>query len=100
MGYIVLYLGICLIGYFLGARLKKKDIKIGWTGKVQTVMLVVLLFTMGTRLGANKEVIQSLGSIGLTSFILTILVFIGSVGAVYITRKLLKIDSKGVRVDD
>ncbi|MEG2283874.1 MAG: LysO family transporter, partial [Bacilli bacterium] len=88
------------IGYLLGTRLKKKNIKIGWTGKVQTAMLIVLLFTMGARLGANKEVIQSLGSIGVTSFILTILIFIGSVGAVYITRKLLKINSKGVRTDD
>ncbi|MEG0291973.1 MAG: LysO family transporter [Anaerovoracaceae bacterium] len=100
MKLLALYIGICFIGCLFGSYLKKKDLKINWTGKVQTVMLIVLLFTMGCRLGDNKQVIESLGSIGITAFILTILILIGSVSAIIIARKLLGINRKGVREND
>lgn len=100
MGLLALYIGICLVGCAVGVFLKKKDIKINWTGRVQTAMLILLLFTMGCRLGDNKQVISSLGSIGITSFVLTILIMIGSVGAVFIARKLMGINKEGVRSND
>ena len=100
MGLLVLYLGITLVGYLVGSKLRKSEKNFSWTGKVQLVAIMLLVFMMGSRIGANEEVVASLGTIGLTALILTIFIFIGSVAAVFFARKLMKIDRKGVKIDD
>ena len=100
MGLITLYLGITFVGYFVGSKLRKKDIKWTWTSKVQLVCITLLVFTMGSRIGADEKVMGSLDTIGLTAIILTVFVMVGSVLAVFIARKLMKIDKEGVKIDD
>lgn len=95
MGLIVLYLSICLIGVFVGKHLKQKDKHIPGNEKVQLGMLMILLFTMGVRLGANKEVVSALGSIGYISLAITLFILTGSVASVYITRRYLGFSKKG-----
>ena len=65
MSDLILYLIMAAVGYFVGSRFRNKKEKLAWTGKIQTVAIILLVFTMGTRMGANDEVIKNLGPIGL-----------------------------------
>ena len=67
MNLLVLYLAITFLGYFVGSRLRKSQRSFKWTGAVQLIAIIVLVFTMGSRIGADKSVIESLSSIGLTA---------------------------------
>lgn len=100
MKLLVLYLAITLAGYFVGSKQRKTEKSYKWTGSVQLVAIVVLVFTMGSRIGADKSIIASLDSIGLTAFIMTILILAGSVGAVFFVRKLLGFNKEGIKTDD
>lgn len=100
MGVLALYLTITFVGYIVGSKLKKSEKNFSWTGKVQFVAIVLLVFTMGSRIGADKSIIASLDSIGITAFITTVLVLAGSVGAVFLARKLLGFNKEGVKTDD
>lgn len=95
---LTIYIGFCIIGVCVGSYTKKKGISMSWSSKIQTLMLMVLLFTMGARLGVNKEVVSKLGTIGLSSLVLTAFILVGSVLAVILTRKFLRINRKGEKI--
>lgn len=91
---------MALLGYFIGAGLKKKNVELGWIGKVTTVAVVALVYVMGSRIGSDERVVGSLDSIGLIAFIIAMASFIGSVLFVFLARKLMGIDRKGIRNSD
>lgn len=95
MSDLILYLIMAAVGYFVGSRFRNKKEKLAWTGKIQTVAIILLVFTMGTRMGANDEVIKNLGPIGLYALIITAAVFVFSTTAVFAARKLVRIDRFG-----
>ena len=95
MDVLILYLGMAVIGYFIGASLRKRGIVLSCAGKVQLVAITALVFVMGSRIGADREIVQSLDTIGFTAFIMTVMILAGSVAAVFITRKLLGFDKQG-----
>lgn len=97
MSLLLVYVGMCIAGYFVGSVLRKKKIKLKWSGKVQTILIFCLLFIMGARLFSNQRVVSSLGDIGISACIMTILCMTGSLIAVFITRKMLKYNRNGVR---
>lgn len=99
MSDIVLYLGITIVGYIIGSKLRNIKDKLTWTGKVQTVAITLLVFVMGLRIGANKEVVDKLDSIGLYAFVFTVVVMITTVIAITIARKILGIDRYGLMKD-
>lgn len=72
MSVLLLYLGITVVGYFLGAFLKKKDISLKGISVSQTVAIVILVFVMGSKIGADKEIVSSLDTIGLISVVITL----------------------------
>lgn len=96
MGDLVLYLGITTVGYIIGNRLMGIKDKLSWTSKVQTVAITLLVFVMGLRIGANKEVVEKIDSIGLYAFIFTIVVMVMTVLCVSMTRRALGIDKCGL----
>lgn len=100
MGIITLYLGMVVLGYIVGSKLKKKEIELKWTGKIQLVAIIVLVFMMGSRIGADETVIASLGTIGVTAAVITAMTLAGSVLAVFLARKAMKIDKEGGKIDD
>lgn len=100
MGLLILYLGMVLIGYIVGAKFVDKEKDYSWINKITTICLVFLIFTMGARIGSNEQVIRSLSTIGVKALIMTVICFAGSIAGVIVARKLLKIDRKGVRADD
>lgn len=95
MADLILYLGVTAIGYALGSKLRNKKESLTWTGKIQTVSLMLLVLCMGMRMGANKEITENLSTIGLSAFLMTIVIVVFSVVAVFLVRKLLKMDKYG-----
>lgn len=96
MSVLLLYLGITVVGYFLGAFLKKKDISLKGISVSQTVAIVILVFVMGSKIGADKEIVSSLDTIGLISVVITLFAMVGSVAAVFAARKILGFDREGM----
>ncbi len=100
MKLLALYLGIVIIGYFIGSWMKKNNKKISFIGKLQSVSIGILIVLMGMRLGVDKEIIKGLSAIGGTAFLLTIFVMAGSVLGVFFVRKIIGLDGKGVKNHD
>lgn len=92
---LLLYLGMLLIGAGIGyfnMTHKKLDQALG---KLQLLALIVLLFTMGIRLGGNPLVLEGMVTIGMSSFVLALGGVIGSVLMVFIGRKALSFIRRG-----
>ena len=100
MSYLILYLAVTIAGYFIGAKLKRSGKSLPWVGKTQTVVIVVLVFLMGSRIGANDEIVASLDTIGLVSLAYTLIIMAVTCLAYSIARRLLGFDRYGVRRKD
>ena len=94
---LLIYLAVTVAGYFIGARLKKQNKSWKWVGKLQTLVIVVLVFLMGSRIGASEEIVSSLGTIGLISFVFTIIIMIFTVIAFTLVRRVMGFDRYGKR---
>ena len=97
MGLLILYLSMALMGYFVGSRLRKTKGPWAIFSKVTTMCAFVLVFVMGSRIGGDPRVLDSLGSIGLNAFIITMACLIGSVVMVFLARKWMGIDNRGYK---
>ena len=97
MGYLALYLAITVAGFLIGSQLKKRNISLPWVGTMQTVVIVCLIFLMGSRIGANDEIVSSLDTIGLISFAYTMVIAIVTCAAYSIARRLMGFDRYGIR---
>ncbi len=95
MALLFLYWGMMIAGYFIGSKCRNIKEKLSRVGTLLFVAIIFLVFTMGVRMGSNEEVVANLGSIGVDAFFMTVVIMAGSVLAVWITRKILKIDKFG-----
>ena len=95
MGDMILYLAMATAGYVLASRIRNQKDKFKWTGLVQTVAIIGLVLLMGMRMGSNQEIIDNLGTIGVTAFAMTIVVQAFSVGFLVIARKFMRMDRFG-----
>lgn len=100
MGYLAMYLAVTVAGYFIGKQLKKKDIPLPWLSHVQTAVIMILVFFMGSRIGANEEIIRSLDTIGLVAFAYTLIIFAVTTAIFSLCRRLMGFDRYGVRRAD
>ena len=100
MSDIALYLGICMAGYIAAIPLRKSKDKLNWIGMAQTITVLILVFTMGLRIGANDEIVKNLGSYGLYALVITAFTLAGSIICVFFVRKALKMDRYGLVIDD
>ena len=60
-----------IIFYITASRLRNKKENFKWIGDAINVPVYLLVFLMGLRMGANKEIVNSLGTIGVQSVIIT-----------------------------
>ena len=97
MGVTVLYLGMTVIGYFAGAIMRKNNRETGLAGKVPVVVITILVFIMGSRIGSDETIVRSLDTIGLTALGLTLFMMAGSAAAVFALRKVMGFDKEGRR---
>lgn len=92
---LILFIACAVAGYFVAAGLSKKGTNLTIVGKLQTAMIMLLIFSMGLNMGSNDEILQNLNKIGLYALIFTLFIFVFSVGTVSITRRFLGIDRYG-----
>ena len=58
------------LGCLVGTKFMDREKSYPWVGKLQFVAIIVLIFTMGIRIGADERVIASLKEIGMYSLVL------------------------------
>lgn len=68
----VLYIGIITVGYIVGTKLGSYEQKLKWRGNVQTLAIMALVVLMGARMGCNEQVINNIGTIGVTALVMTL----------------------------
>lgn len=92
---IFVYWGILICSYFIASRLRKYADKFTYIDNLMMLAIYVLVFIMGLRMGINEQVLTSIGTIGVQSLVITLLAVGGSVGCVFIARKLVSMDRYG-----
>ncbi|HAF59668.1 MAG TPA: hypothetical protein DCK81_00785 [Clostridiales bacterium UBA9856] len=95
MGLLFLYWSMILVGYLTGTRSRSIRHKLFWVGTLLFIAIIALVFIMGVRMGSNQEVVANLGTIGLEALFITAAIMAGSVLAVTLTRRLLRMDRYG-----
>lgn len=94
----ILYLCFIAAGVFVGAKILKPDKKYRWIGSLQMAALLILIFTMGAKIGADERVLASIGTLGAKALIITVCSIAGSVAAVFAARKLMRLDRRGIQI--
>ncbi len=84
-----------ILMYIVGMKLRDRKEKLGWVESAMNIMVYLLVLLMGLRMGANKEIVDSLGTIGIQSLIVTIITIVMSVLGITLSRKILKMDRYG-----
>lgn len=94
---LAIYVGLVVVGAVIGSRPAIREKDLPWLGKFQFLALIILILALGVKLGANDEVVSSLGSIGLSALLLTVLAIAGSILCVTLLRRfVLKLDRRGL----
>ena len=92
-----MYLGCCVLGYFVAVPLRKRGAALAWLDPAQSILVLVLIFAMGLRVGSNEEAVRNLGTYGLYAFVFTCLVLVLSIASVSVLRRLLGYDRWGLQ---
>lgn len=91
------YIAAVALGAWLGSRPPVRARPLPWLGKLQLAALMILIVSLGVKLGADDEVIHSLGQIGWTAFLITAAAMTGSVLALWLLRRfVLRLDRQGL----
>lgn len=90
------YIAAVAVGAFIGSRPNVRSRPLLWLGRLQLAALMLLIVSLGVKLGADDEVISSLGTIGWTAFLITAVSMAGSVLALWLLRRfVLRLDRQG-----
>ncbi len=95
MKQLAMYWSAMVIMYVIASRLRNRKENFKWVGEAINVPIYVLVLLMGLRMGANKEIVDSLGTIGIQSVIVSVLVIGSSILGVILLRVVLKMDRYG-----
>ena len=94
---LAIYIALVILGALIGSRPGVRSRPRVWVGKLQFVALMILIVTLGVNLGANDEVIASLGQIGLAALLITVLAMFGSILFLTLLRRfVLKLNHVGL----
>lgn len=96
MALLAFYWGVMIICYIIASKIRHKKDNFSFLEQLLNIVIYVLVFIMGLRMGANEEVISNLGTIGLQSIIVTIFVVGGSMFAVFLTRRAMGLNRQGI----
>ena len=95
MGILVIYWSIMLVFYLLASKFREYKDKFKWIGSAMMWFIYLLVFIMGVRMGINDEIILNLGTLGLESLALCLIIIVGTMFSIYLTRRLLGINRFG-----
>lgn len=99
MAMLVLYWSIMIACYLLASVLRRHAQRLRFTGRLLNPTVWALIFVMGLRMGANREVTSSLGTIGAQAVLVTALTMAGSMAAASAVRRLLRLDRRARPAD-
>lgn len=99
MGQVLMYYVIMIAAFFIAARLRHRTELITLSSVGLTVMMYIIVFFMGIRMGSNEEVTSNLGTIGVYAVGITALTIAFSLIPITIMRKIMKIDKYGERLE-
>ncbi len=90
---LAIYIGLVAGGAVIGSRKAVRSRPMPWLSRLQFLALMILIVSLGVKLGSNDEVIASLGQIGLAALLITVLAMAGSILALFLLRRfVLKLD--------
>ena len=89
-----------IVMYIVGMKLRPKKEKLGWVEEAMNVLVYVLVLFMGLRMGANKEIVDSLGTIGVQSLLVSAIAIVLSMLGITLSRAILRMDRYGNLGDD
>jgi len=91
------YILLVVAGAVIGSRPSLRSRPLRWLGKLQFVALMILIVSLGVKLGANDEVIASLDQIGLAALLITVAAMAGSLLFLLLLRRfVLRLDRFGL----
>ena len=108
MAYTAKLLSIIVVGILIGIGINKNSKKTGkdweWlsrlSGKVQTFVVIYLIFVLGVRIGSDRHVFEQLDKLWIVALVITVAAMGLGLLFVHILRKVLKFDREGVKADD
>lgn len=86
---LLLYLGILILGAYIGFKDKISDKLKGQLNNIQNICLLFLLFIMGIKIGIDENVISSFFNIGLKALVISIFTVSFSILGVFLVSKLI-----------
>lgn len=95
MKLLALYWSIMVVFYLLASKFRDHKDKFNWMGTAMMYFIYLVVFVMGIRMGINEEIMTSLGTIGLESFALCLIIVAGTMFSIFLTRKALGINKYG-----
>ncbi|MBR5517294.1 MAG: lysine exporter LysO family protein [Firmicutes bacterium] len=96
MALLAFYWGVMIICYIIASKLRHKKEKFNFLEQLLNLVIYVLVFIMGLRMGSNEEVIANLGTIGVQSVLATVMIVGGSIFAVLVTRIAMGLNKEGI----
>ncbi len=108
MSYTAKLLSIMAVGILVGILVDKNGKKTGkewnWlsklSGRVQTFVVIYLIFVLGVRIGADEQVFEQLDRLWIVALVITVAGMSLGLALVHLLRKALKFDKEGVKADD
>lgn len=92
MALLALYWSIMIVCYLLASRLRRHAPRFRFVYRLLDLSISVLVLLMGLRMGSNREVTDSLATIGVQALGITVLTAAGSMLGAFAVRRLFRID--------
>lgn len=86
---LAIYIGLVAVGAVIGSAGPSAAVPCPGWASCQFLALMILIVSLGVKLGANDEVISSLGQIGLAALLITVLAMAGSLLCLYLLRRFV-----------
>ena len=92
MASLALYWSVMIACYLLASRLRRYADRLSFVNTLLSISVYALVFVMGLRMGANREVTDNLGVIGVQALLVTALTMAFSMLGAFAVRRALHID--------
>lgn len=80
-------MGIMFGSILLGVVCRRK---FSWIGKVTTVLVWLLLFLLGLEVGGNRQIVESLPTLGVDALVIALFATLGSITAAGLLWRWIK----------
>ena len=100
MALLALYWSIMIVFYLIASRLRRYADRFVFVDKLMSLSVFALVFVMGLRMGANREITSSLRTIGIQAVLATVLIAAFAMLGATAVRKLLHINKRAYSISD